>query len=82
MHTVITGAESELEGVDWRKWLVNNNMYDAGMCDAAALARYCKYCGVEFTEAPRDTWPLLFRELLEFDAMLFGKTDKKLGLVS
>ena len=45
-------------------------VWDPGLGDMQCRERYVRFLGVTFGVAPRDTWPALRRDLLEFESRL------------
>lgn len=45
-------------------------VYEEGMSDVRAQERYVRFDGVSFGVAPKEVWPELRRDLLEFEGGL------------
>ena len=65
----------------WEAWLREFDLWDDTHTEERAYRRYLTFSRVKFGAAPRDVWPKLFGDLLEFESSLvFGSGH--IGLVN
>ena len=65
----------------WEAWLQEFGLWDDTDTYERVYHRYLTFSQVKFGAAPREVWPKLFRDLLEFDSSLvFGSGH--IGLVN